>query len=172
MHKLIALALGLTDTADEAACCAAIEALKKDKSTALNAAQTPDAALFVPRSQYDLVLGQKSTAEAALNARLVAENETAIVAAVDAAQKEGKIAPAARDYYLAMCRKDGGLAAFAEFVKVSPSLTAPAQTGAGQPPAAATALNAEEKQVAALMGVAEDKYLAEKNRLRAAGHSV
>lgn len=112
VSKAIAAALGLAESVDDAACITAINTLRTDRDTARSAAATPDPARFVLRAELDTALGRATTAEAALNAARAAQTEAAILQAVDAAQAAGKVIPATRDHYLALCRTDGGLELF------------------------------------------------------------
>jgi phage I-like protein len=62
----IARALGIADTADEAACITAINSLRQERQTALNAAQHPDPTRFAPRDELTVALNRATTAEAEL----------------------------------------------------------------------------------------------------------
>lgn len=108
-YLAIATALGLTAAAaDEAACIAAINTLKAEKQTALNASQQPDPTRFAPREELNVALNRATTAEAKVAEAAKAQIETGIVTMLDEAQAAGKVIPATREHYLAMCRADGG----------------------------------------------------------------
>lgn len=104
----IATALGLTAAADEAACVTAITTLKTDKQTALNASQQPDPTRFAPREELTVALNRATTAEGKVADAAKAQADAQIVSLMDQAQAEGKVIPATREHYLAMCRADGG----------------------------------------------------------------
>lgn len=91
MLKDVLVALGLADSASEADAVSAIALLKAG-----------DPALFVPKAQHDELV----TALAAANSRLDGIEQAAAsarrTALVDDAIKAGKLAPAARDQYLAL----------------------------------------------------------------------
>jgi hypothetical protein len=118
----------------------AINNLKVARDTALNAAQTPDPAKFVPKADHDLALNRITTFETAAKAA----RETEIVAAVDAAVTAGKVAPASKDYHLAFCRTEGGLEQFKAMIAAAPVIAAPSGlNGQEPPPAGDLALNTE-----------------------------
>lgn len=121
-------ALGLTDAADESACVAAITAIKNEKQTALNAAQHPDPTQFVPVAQHQVALNAQQTLQAELTGIKSQQRDAEVNAAVEGALAEGKIVPATRDYYLAMCRNEGGLDQFKKFLAAAPVIAAPSAT--------------------------------------------
>lgn len=112
----------------------------------------PDMAKFAPRADVEQALARAEAAEAALKARDAAELDARIGAAVDAAVEAGKIAPAARGFYLDACRAEGGLDKFAAMVAASPVLVTPA-TPAQKPEGGAGALTAEDVAVCAALGI-------------------
>ncbi len=126
----------------------------------MNAAQTPPLEKFVPRADYDKIKGDLETANNAIKAATEAKREADITSAVDEAVKAGKVAPASRDYYLAQCRKDGGLDEFKAFVAAAPVLTG--VSGLDDKRASNTGgkgeLTAEEKAVCAAMGLTEEAF--------------
>jgi phage I-like protein len=90
-----------------------------------------------------------------------AELEKAINSEIDGALKAGKIVPATREFYSSMCRQEGGLDKFREFLKAAPVIGADTDldsqntdaTGAGK------ALNSAQKEVCQRMGITEEEYL-------------
>lgn len=158
MDKAVLDALGLAATATAADAVLAINTLKADKATALNRAETPDPARFVPRADHDLALNRITAFEAEAKAR----RETEIAAAVDAAVTAGKIAPASRDYHLAACRMEGGLDLFTAMVGAAPVI-APSSGVDRRPPASAPGrLTAEELAMCRMMGTDPERFAAEK----------
>ena len=151
MLKKILIALGLAEDATEEQALNAIEKKDSDLATALNRANTPDLGKFVPRADYDAALARASNAETALDERVKAELEATITTEVDAACKAGKITPATKDYYTAMCRQEGGLEAFRKFIEAAPVVGDPSGKDK-TPPDHGTALNAEQQQVADMFG--------------------
>lgn len=120
MSKAIMAALGLNENASEEAAVTAINKIKLDEQTALNRAEQPDSAKFVPKADYDLALNKIGEFEEADKER----QDEVITDAVGAAIKAGKIAPASKDYHVAACRQDGGLDAFTKMVGASPEIAA------------------------------------------------
>ena len=158
MDKALLEALGLADGATAADAVAAIATLKADRQTALNRVETPDPARFVPRADFDLAMNRVAALETADKARAEAE----IVAAVDGAIAAGKVAPASRDYHLATCRAEGGLALFAKMVAAAPVLTAPSGLGGKQPGQGASAYTEEELAVCRQMDMSPEDVFGKK----------
>ena len=156
----IAAALGLTAAADESACLAAINSLKQDKQTALNAAHSPNPDQWKPKAEFDAVLARASTAEAALNAVQQQSREAEITAVIDQAQADGKVIPATRDYYLSCCQEEGGLERFKKALPSMPVIGKAADRADGKPPASQTALNAEEQRICTQLGLTPEEFLA------------
>jgi phage I-like protein len=148
--KAIAKALGLAETADEkaivdaiaardaertavcqalkldagksdtAAITGAVTKLAEDTATALAAVQNAPAAAEMVAVRKELT--ETKTALAAIQ---IASNEKAIDEALDAATRQGKITPASRGDYRAMCAVEGGLERFNNLVKSLPVIAAP-----------------------------------------------
>lgn len=154
----IALALGLNhETATEDDAVAAIKKLQADRETALNSQKVPDLNLYVPRADYDMQLQKATNAQQQLDQIQAGQKEAAIIAEVDAAVKAGKVAPASRDVYLAICRQDGGLENFRKLVEASPVIAKESGLDDKEPKGQDVALNGEAAQVAAMFGnTAED----------------
>jgi len=157
--KSILAFLGLPETATEAEALAAVSAMK----TSLNAAQAKpsavDLAVYAPRTDLAVMQARAETAEkelAALNsAKLKAEGE----AAVDQAVKDGKIAPASKAEYVALCSTQAGLDHFKKIMASSPAIigdTTHAPTGS--PPGSQASLNSEEITMAKSMGYSEEEW--------------
>lgn len=168
--KKIAVALGLGEDATEDAICASIGKMQtsataiqaalgvKDGGDLVAAAQTlkaagaPDPAKFAPIE----VVQQLQTEVTALKTASVSGAATT---AVDEAIKAGKILPASRDFWVASATAD--LAAFEGYVKTAPAIVAPGERKLpGEAPTVRTTLTDVEKTLAASMGLAEDKFLA------------
>lgn len=155
MDKAILEALGLNADATAADAVVAINKLKEDKATALNASQHPDPDHFVPKADHDLALNRIATFEEADKARRDGEIERALDAAIEA----GKIAPASRDYHLATCRAtEDGLERFRAFAKAAPVIADTTKLDGKQPDKTATALNAEELAAAEALGLSREDY--------------
>ncbi len=153
----IALALGLNhETATEDDAVAAIKKLQTDRETALNAQKAPDLNLYVPRADYDLQLQKATNAQQELDQIKKGQSEAEITAEVDAAVKAGKVAPASRDVYLAICRQDGGLENFRKLVAASPVIAKDSGLDDQDPGKQGVALNGEMATVAALFGNTAD----------------
>lgn len=155
MDKDVLKALGLQDDATPAQAVVAINALKAAEQTALNRAQTPDPAQWVPKADHDLALNRISTFEAEAKARAEAEAE----AAVDAAIAAGKIAPSSKDYHLATCRTEGGLDRFRAFVAGAPVIAGGPATEK-KPETPPGVLSAEELAVCRQLGMSPEDFAA------------
>ena len=92
-------------------------------------ANQPALASAVPRADFDLAISRAETAEAALAQRQKDDREAEITSAVDEAIEAGKVAPSSRDYHIAACNAEGGLAEFRKFVAAAPAITDPVAHG-------------------------------------------
>jgi phage I-like protein len=157
MLKKLLTALGLAETATEEQVLNAVSTLQGDLQTARNRAQTPDLALFVPRADYDVVLGRAANAEKALADKARTDLDAQIEREVGAAMQAGKITPATKDYYMAMCRQQNGLEEFRKFVAAAPVIGDPSKLDR-MAPVTGKALNAEELDVCERLGISEEQY--------------
>ena len=149
MLKDILAALGLPAAAPPADALSAIAALK-------------DPAKFVPVEQHQATASALSAAQAELKSIKDAGEEARCSSLIDQAVKDGKVAPAAKDHYLKLARADYDATAAA--LAAMPALLS-AGEGEGtkkQPePAGASALTAEQAQIARNLGIAEADYAKE-----------
>lgn len=154
--------------------------LKADKDQPAIAQNAVNLELYVPRQTHDSLVAQANNraeiAENALNELKAEQHEAEIVEAVESAMEAGKVAPANKDQFLAMCRLDGGLETFREFVEAAPVLvsqdTASAQNASRDARAATaqnTALTTEEKEGLKVFEMKKDEYIAHRNKLREEG---
>ncbi|WP_051361139.1 phage protease [Desulfuromonas sp. TF] len=153
--KLLAK-LGLPEDATLEQALNAIGKMQGDLQTALNRAETPSLDKFVPRADYDAALGKANNFEQKLKEKEAADLETAINAEVSAAVAAGKVTPGTKDYYVGMCRQEGGLEAFKKFVEAAPVIGNPSDLGKRTPEGGGVALNAEQKQIADMFGNSEE----------------
>ncbi|WP_321367601.1 phage protease [uncultured Desulfuromusa sp.] len=153
--KALLKLLGLSEDATQEAAMNAIQKLQGDLKTAMNRESTPDLQKFVPRADYDQVLERASNSEKKLADAAKEQLEESINSEVDAALKAGKIAPASKDFYTAMCRTDDGLTQFKKFLESAPVIADPSNLDGKDLPEG-KALNAEQKQIAAMFGNSED----------------
>lgn len=153
----IRAALGLPENATEEQAVAAIQALKDAKQAALNSEKAPSLDKYVPRADYANLEQRALNAEQQLAQRDKDALATAINGEIETALKAGKITPATKAYHVAQCQQDGGLERFREFVKAAPSVTEPVL--GDELPKTTTALNAEQKEAARLLGMADADYL-------------
>ena len=157
MDTAVLEALGLKPTATAADAVVAINRLTSDKDVALNAAKLPDPEKFVPKADHDLALNRITTFEADAKVRADAE----ITAAVDQAVAAGKIAPASKEYHLASCRAEGGLARFQAMVAAAPKLLDGDKTTAKAKAGATAALDADQLAMCRAMGMDPKDFAAE-----------
>lgn len=137
---------------------------------ARNARATPATAVIetgtmVPVTDLEAALNRAKKAEDELAAVKTAQHAAAVETALNEAQAAGKVSPASRDHYKAMCSDAAGLERFKALVETLPALvgdTTPRKVD--EPPAvAANSLSAEEKAVAQVLGMTEAAYLASRN---------
>ncbi|MBI1492858.1 phage protease [Halocynthiibacter styelae] len=160
MDKTVLEALGLNSDGTPAQAVAAITALKEAETTALNRASLPDPEKFVPRADYELALNRAAKFEADEKER----EELAINTALDAAIEAGKIAPASREYHLASCQAEGGLARFQSMVDASPVIAGPTDLDSrNTDPAKKETLTSEELAACHALGMSEAEFIAAKS---------
>ena len=160
--KLLA-ALGLPETATEDDAIAAVEKLRGNVEIAENRAKSPPSLeKFVPRADYDLALNRATKAETDLAAASKAQVEKEITGLVDEAIAAGKIAPAAKDFYLASCRAEGGVKLFQDFIAKAPVSEAVKSSGLDDKAAGAdqSKLSADEIATCRALGVTEAEFSA------------
>ncbi|PLP96016.1 hypothetical protein CYD26_00475 [Pseudomonas sp. FFUP_PS_473] len=155
--QALAVVLGLDASATDDQAIAAATQLKA-AATARNSEQ-PSLDKFVPRQDYDQAVSRATNAEQALATRKADEHKAVVDSEIDAALKAGKITPATADYHRAACSELAGLDRFREFVKAAPAVAEPSGLGAHKPDGTSTALNAEEKKVAQMMGISESDFI-------------
>ena len=145
-------ALGLPADTTYAAALNHIHTLRADLSTARNKVETPDLDKFVPRADYDTATNKVKT----LTTELDKINDAKVVAVVDGAVTAGKVTPATKDFYLDMCRQEGGLAKFEKFLEAAPVIGDGSDLDGKQVPGEETAMNASVKTVAEMFGNSAD----------------
>ena len=150
-------ALGLPATATEEQALAATAQLKAT-AQAVNT-EKPNLEQFMPRADYDSVLQRAANAEQALAEQKKTEHNKQVDALITSATQAGKITPATVDYHRAACQDETGLARFKAFVDAAPVVAAPSNLDERKADKTATALNAEEQQVAKLLDMSEADFI-------------
>jgi phage I-like protein len=158
MLKEILAALGLAETASAADAVVAINALKSEKTVALNAAEHPPIEKFIPRTQHDQVVTQLNEARQKITDFERAANEKRANDLVDEAVKAGKVAPAAKDHFLQMA-----LNAFESTKAAIEAMPAVLQPGAdpklkNDPDPGAGALTDQQKALCRQLGLDEAEF--------------
>ncbi|NVK42118.1 MAG: hypothetical protein HWE39_12830 [Oceanospirillaceae bacterium] len=153
LSEAIRKALGLPEGATEEDATALIAARNQELQTAKNQAQTPSLDKFVPRTDYDTAMNRANDAETKLQTHLTTARNQEVEELVGQAVKDGKIAPASKDYYITACNQENGVENFKKFIETAPVIGADSNLDGKKPKDdAATAMNAEEKQIAAMFG--------------------
>lgn len=140
--KPIAAALDAPEDADVEQLATAATELK---------AGTIDPTKYVPMETHRLAI-----------AKVAKIDEDRAVAAVEAAIREGKVAPASRDWALSLFKKDEG--SFVEFVATAAVILSPGEEDV-EDRAGADQLSDEEKAICSLIGTTEEAYLKTKKDL-------
>lgn len=133
------------------------------ENTALNAR----AATLVPVTDLETALNRAKAAEDKLATLAAEQHKANVSAALNAAQTAGKVSPASRTHYEAMCSDAAGLERFKALVETLPALGAEPvarKVDDGQPANAANTLSPEEKEAAKALNVSEAVYLAARNQ--------
>ena len=140
--------------------------------TATNARATPAnitveaLGTMVPVTDLTAALNRAQAAEGKLAALETAAHKANVEAALNAAQTAGKVSPASRSHYEAMCSDAAGLERFIALAATLPALGAEqvARKIETDPATAANTLSAEEKEAAKALNVSEAVYLAARNQ--------
>ena len=148
--KTIMQALGLSEDASEEQAVTAINALKQERDTAKNHAESPSLDKFVPRAEHDQVLARAANAEA----QVAQQEETARNAEIDAeitkALEAGKITPATKEYHVEQCKAEGGLERFRKYVEAAPEIARNTERSVAAGPG--TALTGDAAKIAGMFG--------------------
>ncbi len=127
MSKAIARALGLKDDATEAEILAAIKTRDDDHKRELAAEKTragrPSVDDFMPRSDYDAVLARAEKAEGTLKEAGEKAFRDRVETEIAAAVRNGRITPASKDHYIALCADQAQLDKVLAAVGASPVVT-------------------------------------------------
>lgn len=110
--KTVFAALGLTETASEAECLAAVTNLKTKA----------DPATTVAKGIYDEAVAKLAAATTELDGIKATTRKDKVDAVIEGALKAKKILPAQRAHYTALCATDDGLAAVEALLAASPEL--------------------------------------------------
>lgn len=158
--KILAAALSLSEAATEEEAVTVIQTLKTSEQTALNRAKQPDLTEFIPVATHNVALNRATTAEAAL--MVIQDKE--VEGIVDAAIVDGKIAPANKDMFVAMCRAEGGREQFTKFVESAPKIvsTTPTKINSGQQ---GNQLEEHEVAMCRKLHISEEDFLKSKTAL-------
>jgi phage I-like protein len=166
MLNAIAKALGLKDDATEEEILAAIQKRDRDHQTELASAKakakTPSVDDFMPRADYDSVLARAETAESKLKEAGEAEFKKRVESEIAAAVTAGKITPATKGHYIALCSDEASLEKVLTALGKSPEVTSKSGIH-GRPDTDTSELSEVERETAASLGVSEKDFLAAKS---------
>jgi phage I-like protein len=152
MLKKMLKALGLPEDASEETALNAVTKLQTDVQTALNSAAIPSLDKFVPRADYEIALNRAKAAEDKIAEDDKAKLEDDIETVLNQALAKGKIAPASKEFYTAVCQTEGGVEQFRKFLASAPILVADSGLGGKVPPGEQTALNADQTKIMEMFG--------------------
>lgn len=161
--KLLA-ALGLPEDATEEQ---AITALSARPPASV---ESFDLDTMVPRADYDALrarLDAMEKTQAEERARLFAEKVETVV---NQAIKDGKIAPASKDYHIGACVDEAALQRFEDYTKSAPVMVSNSQMEraerqhGGEAPA--SALDAQARQLLERMGISPEDFKATQEEMR------
>ena len=150
--------LGLNESASMASIIAAVETLQGERETALNSANNPDLEQFVPRADHDKVVAERDEATTALASVRKEAQDTEIESVVAGAIKDGKIAPASKDYHIAQCRSDGGIDRFKTYIASAPKVIADTDPGEDMPGGDPVQLTDTQKAIASQTGLSNEEF--------------
>lgn len=147
----IAAALGIATSATDADVITAINSLQ-------SSAKAPDPTKFVPRADLDAALNRATIAEKALADQESQATAARSIALIDGGVKDGKIAPASKEHYLALCREAGGYERVEALLKTLPAITAASDLDRRPIDQPAGELTAEQKAICANTGISEEDF--------------
>ncbi|WP_312654832.1 phage protease [Kluyvera ascorbata] len=153
----IATVLGLAATASVDDAVSAIQTIQSNEKVALNRAQNPDLSKFIPVETHQLALNRAETAES----RLKELDDKTATSLVDDAVTSGKVAPANREMYLALCRTEEGRQQFTAFMQTAPVLVN-ADPTKGKENNGQAELTETELAMCRSMGLTKEEFLAAK----------
>lgn len=153
----IATVLGLAATASVDDAVSAIQTIQSNEKVALNRAQNPDLSKFIPVETHQLALNRAETAES----RLKELDDKTATSLVDDAVTAGKVAPANREMYLALCRTEEGRQQFTAFMQTAPVLVN-ADPTKGKENKGQAELTETELAMCRSMGLTKEEFLAAK----------
>ncbi|HAT7513527.1 TPA: peptidase [Kluyvera ascorbata] len=153
----IATVLGLAATASVDDAVSAIQTIQSNEEVALNRAQNPDLSKFIPVETHQLALNRAETAES----RLKELDDKTATSLVDDAVTSGKVAPANREMYLALCRTEEGRQQFTAFMQTAPVLVN-ADPTKGKENKGQAELTETELAMCRSMGLTKEEFLAAK----------
>lgn len=162
----ICAALGLSPDVSDDVIVQASESMRAAHGKA------PEGFELTPKGEFAALQARVSTAEAELASSRKAARDVAVASTIDEAVKAGKIIPAAKDKYTALCATDAGFETVKDLIAtLTPSPLLAKQGQEGVPPNANVGgkrmtLTAEEKAHCAKHGLKEELYLAAINEER------
>lgn len=163
MLKAIAKALNLAETATEAEILSAIAVQHSEKEALRSKADTPDAAKYILRSEYDTVVVSCSQLRAEIKGLKDDKLESEVTALVDDAISTGKVIPAVRETELELCRAIGA-DKYKERLSKLTAIVKPGEDTAtrADPTQNAGKLDGAQKEMCRRLGISEEDFL--KNR--------
>jgi phage I-like protein len=117
-----------------------------------------DLTRYVPRADYDQAQNRASAAETQLAEIRKQALDEEIGKAVNRAIAEGKIAPASKEFYVASCRREGGLEEFKKFAEAAPQVIKDPQLPATPGTGNGSGLSDAELAVCRNMGLDETEF--------------
>ncbi len=151
MLKELLAKLGLTENATPVEALAALDRV-------VTAAAQPDPKAYVPMAQHEATAAALAGAQATIQAAADAAATQRCTSLVDDAVKAGKIAPGARDHFVKLARADYDAAAAT--IAAMPVVLKPGAEEPGDKTVHAGTLSADEKAVAAALGLTDTAFLA------------
>ncbi|MGL5007367.1 MAG: phage protease [Plesiomonas shigelloides] len=157
---IITQLLGLPEEATPEQAVTAINTMKSEHQTALNAQQDPTK--YVPVATHQLALNRAQE----LQGKLDQIEKDKVESLVDAAIAAGKVAPADKNMYVGLCSTENGREQFTAWCSRAPVIADGTQvntSGAGD----SDALSADELAMCRKMNLSADEYAASKKALNA-----
>lgn len=127
---------------------------------------SPSLEQYVPRADYDAVVARAKKAEDAIATGAKDTRDKAVAAAIDEAMKAGKIAPASKDKYVAICATDEGFEQFKSLVDTLPKIGEPTGLDNKPPPSGGSGggvdlsnVTDDDRKMAAQFGMSIEEFV-------------
>lgn len=139
-----------------------------EKELANARSASPSLERYVPRADYDAVVAREKKLNDEIEAGKKDARDKAVAAAIDGALKAGKIVPASKDQYVALCSTEEGFIQFKALVETLPKIAEPSDLDTRQVDVDPTSTNVtdDEKKIAASFNMTIEEYVKQRGEAK------